>query len=137
MIIREFQKEDISKGLLETYKEVWFITDITEENVNDFLSNYNYMAVCEIDGEIIGTATLHIQKKFIRNGGIAGFIEDVAVREKYRGSKIGSELIQFLIKKAKNIGCYKAILSCFPERVKFYERNGFKQEAITMRYNYE
>lgn len=137
MIIRDFQKDDINKGLLETYKEVWFIEEISEQTVDKFLSNDNYMVVCEVDNEIIGTATLHLQKKLIRNGGIAGLIEDVAVREKYRGGKIGTDLIQFLIEKAKNIGCYKVILSCFPERVEFYKRNGFNKESITMRYNYE
>ena len=35
----------------------------------------------------------------------------------------------------KNKNCYKIILSCFPERVSFYERNGFIQESITMRNN--
>lgn len=135
MIIRDFRKEDINNGLLETYKEVWFIEKITDDTVEEFLLNNNHMVVCELNGEIIGTATLHLQKKFIRNGGVAGMIEDVAVREEYRGSKIGSDLIQYLIKKAKNLGCYKVILSCFPERVEFYKRNGFHQESITMRYN--
>jgi glucosamine-phosphate N-acetyltransferase len=134
MIIREFQREDINKGLIETYKEVWFIEEIKVETLDSFLSNDNYMVVCELDNEIIGTATLHLQKKFIRNGGIAGLIEDVAVREKYRGSKIGQELIQHLIEKSKDFGCYKVILSCFPERINFYKRNGFIQESVTMRY---
>jgi glucosamine-phosphate N-acetyltransferase len=135
MIIREFKKEDISKGLLETYKEVWWITEITEKTLESYLSNNNYMVVCEDNGVIIGTATLHIQNKLIRNGGIAGLIEDVAVRESYRGNNIGSKLIEHLIEKSKEFGCYKVILSCFPERVNFYERNGFINESITMRHN--
>jgi glucosamine-phosphate N-acetyltransferase len=135
MIIRDFQKEDVNKGLLETYKEVWWITEISEATVDNYLDNDNYMAVVELDGEIIGTATLHIQRKMIRNGGVAGLIEDVAVREKYRGNNIGAQLVQYLIDKAKQMGCYKVILSCFPERVAFYERNGFVKESITMRHH--
>jgi glucosamine-phosphate N-acetyltransferase len=135
MIIREFKKEDINNGLLETYKEVWWVTEISEESLNNYLSNNNYMVVCEDNGVIIGTATLHIQHKLIRNGGIAGLIEDVAVRESYRGNNIGSKLIEHLTNKAKELGCYKVILSCFPERVNFYERNGFINESITMRHN--
>jgi glucosamine-phosphate N-acetyltransferase len=135
MIFREFQRDDINKGLLETYKEVWFIEKITDDIIDTFLSNDNYMVVCEEEGEIIGTATLHLQKKLIRNGGIAGLIEDVAIRESYRGNKLGSKLIEHLVEKAKEIGCYKVILSCFPERVEFYKRNGFKQESNTMRYS--
>lgn len=135
MIIREFKKEDINNGLLETYKEVWWITEISEESLNNYLSNNNHMVVCEDNGVIIGTATLHIQHKLIRNGGIAGLIEDVAVRESYRGNNIGSKLIEYLTNIAKELGCYKVILSCFPERVNFYERNGFINESITMRHN--
>jgi glucosamine-phosphate N-acetyltransferase len=135
VIIREFQKDDINKGLIETYKEVWWITDITDESLKKYLSNNNYMVVCEENDVIIGTATLHIQHKLIRDGGIAGLIEDVAVREEFRGKNIGSELIQHLIDKSKELGCYKVILSCFPERINFYEKNGFINESITMRHN--
>ena len=135
MIIREFKPDDIHNGLLETYKEVWSITEITQETLNKFLSNDNHMFVVEDDGQIIGSATLHLQQKLIRNGGISGLIEDVVVREKYRGQNIGSKLIESLINKSKVLGCYKVILSCFPERVSFYERNGFFNESITMRNN--
>lgn len=135
MIIRDFEQKDIENGLLETYKEVWTINEIAENSVDEFLSNDNHMAVCEIDGEIVGTAILHLQKKFIRDGGLAGFIEDVAVREKLRGQNVGSKLIQYLVEKAKRFGCYKVVLSCFPERVEFYKRNGFVQESITMRFS--
>lgn len=133
--IKELKKGDSIYGLLETLKEVWFIENITEETLNKWFYNNNYMFVAEVDGEIVGTATLHIQQKLIRNGGIAGLIEDVAVRENLRGHNIGSQLIQKLIEKAKTLGCYKVILSCFPERVNFYERNGFFQESILMRLN--
>ena len=136
MIIREFQPEDINKGLLETYKEVWFINEITEQTLQEWINNDNIMVVAENElGEIVGTCTLHLQKKFIRNGGIAGLIEDVAVRENLRGQNVGSLLVQKAIDIAKNKNCYKVILSCFPERVAFYERNGFVQESLTMRHN--
>lgn len=133
MIIREFEKADIYKGLLETYKEIWSIDEITEETFEEWKKNNNYMLVVEDEGIIVGSATLHLEKKFIRNGGLAGSIEDVVVRSRYRGNNIGSELIQKLIEKGRELGCYKIILSCFPERVSFYERNGFFQESILMR----
>lgn len=133
MIIRELRKEDIYNGLLETYKEVWSIDEITEQTFDEWQRNNNFMFVIENEGVIIGSATLHIQKKFIRNGGLAGIIEDVVVRDEFRGNNLGSKLIQKLIDKGKELGCYKIILSCFPERVAFYERNGFFKESILMR----
>lgn len=135
MIIRPICKEDINKGLLDTLKEVWNITEIKEDLFNSFISQNIHTYVVELNDEIIGCASLYIQTKLIRDGGIAGFIEDVVVREKFRGKKIGSELIQKLIEKGKDLGCYKIILSCFPERVNFYETNGFYNESITMRLN--
>ena len=134
MIIREFQEEDIQKGLLETYQEVWKIDEVSETTLHNFLATDNYMVVAEDEGEVIGTATLHFQRKLIRNGGVAAFIEDVAVREKYRGQGIGAKLVEYLVEEARNSGCYKVVLTCFPERVAFYERCGFKQESIAMRY---
>lgn len=133
MIIREFKKEDIYNGLLETYQEVWSIDEISEKTYEEWINNNNHMFVIEDEGLIIGSGTLHVEKKFIRNGGLAGFIEDVVVRNDYRGKNLGSELIQKLIEKGKKLGCYKIVLSCFPERVAFYERNGFFQESILMR----
>lgn len=134
IIIRQLHDNDDLQGLLDTYKEVWHITEITNKTLQEYIDNSNYMAVADKDGKIIGTATLHLQKKLIRNGGVAAFIEDVAIREKYRGQGIGADLVEHLIEKAKSLGCYKINLSCFPERIAFYERLGFKQESTTMRY---
>jgi glucosamine-phosphate N-acetyltransferase len=136
MIIREFVKEDINNGLISLLKEVWHITEITDETYEDFTQNNNHMFVVEYEGQIIGCATLHLQKKLIRDGGIAGFIEDVIIKEKFRGKEIGSLLIKKLIDKSKELGCYKVVLSCFPERENFYIKNGFYKESANMRYEY-
>lgn len=135
MTIREFQKGD-EVGLLEILKETWYITEIQENVLSEWMTNnYNFVAVEE--QEIIGTITLHLQRKLIRNGGLAGFIEDVAVKEKFRGNKIGFLLVQKALEKARDLGCYKVILSCFDERVNFYEKSGFFRECNTMRVNLE
>jgi glucosamine-phosphate N-acetyltransferase len=135
MTIREFNPKDINNGLLDVLKETWFITEISDETLIEWQLSNNYMFVAEIDGTIIGTLTLHTQKKLIRNGGLCGFIEDVAVKNEYRGNNIGSLLVQEGINKAKELGCYKVILSCFDERINFYTKNGFLKESNTMRFN--
>jgi glucosamine-phosphate N-acetyltransferase len=135
MTIREFNPKDINNGLLDVLKETWFITGISDETLIEWQLSNNYMFVAEIDGAIIGTLTLHTQKKLIRNGGLCGFIEDVAVKNEYRGNNIGSLLVQEGINKAKELGCYKVILSCFDERIDFYTKNGFFKESNTMRFN--
>lgn len=136
MIVRDFELSDINKGLIETLNEVWSISEISEKTISDFLSSHNHMMVIEYENQIIGCATLHLQHKLIRNGCIAGFIEEVVIREKYRNNNLGSKLIEELLKKSKKYGCYKVVLNCFPERVAFYERNGFHNESICMRYDF-
>jgi glucosamine-phosphate N-acetyltransferase len=135
LVIRDFEKKDSTEELLETLKEVWSVDEINESTLDKWFKNDNHMVIAEFDGKIVGSATLHLQQKIIRNGGIAGCIEDVVVREDYRGNNIGTQLIQELIKKAENFGCYKIILSCFPKRINFYKKNGFNQESITMRFD--
>jgi glucosamine-phosphate N-acetyltransferase len=135
LVIRDFERNDSTSGLLKTLKEVWSVDEINESTLDKWFKNDNHMVIAEFNGEIVGSATLHLQQKIIRNGGIAGCIEDVVVREDYRGNNIGTQLIQELIKKAENFGCYKIILSCFPERINFYKKNGFNQESITMRFD--
>ena len=96
VIIRDFTRKDCQNGLLETLKEVWSIDEIKDQTIDEFVLNNNHMVVAELNGEIVGTATLHLQKKLIRNGVTAGLIEDVAVREILRGQNIGYLLIQKL-----------------------------------------
>jgi glucosamine-phosphate N-acetyltransferase len=131
-MIRKFEHKD-KESLLDCLKEVWTIDYIDDNFLDEYLKNENLLYVIIIDEEIVGCATLHLQKKLIRNGCIAGFIEEVVVKEKYRGQRVGEKLINYLTEEAKKIGCYKVSLSCFPERVNFYERCGFKNESITMR----
>lgn len=131
MLIREFKLDD-KDGVLQVLSEVWKITKIEEETLLTWTnSNCNFVAV--EDDQIIGVLTLHTQTKLIRDGGIAGFIEEVAVKEQYRGRGIGKMLVEKALKKAQEIGCYKVVLSCFPQRIKFYERCGFYNESTLMR----
>ena len=132
MIIRHYKEPD-KLGVLDCLKETWTITEITDDNLVSYMNNDNYLFVAEIDNEIVGCATFHIQKKLIRDGGVAGFIEDVTVKENYRNRGIGKALIVAMIEEAKKLKCYKIVLSCFPNAIEFYEKCGFFQECTTMR----
>lgn len=132
MEIKEFYPWD-EDGVLDCLKQVWSIDSIEESVLIDFIANDNHLYVAKDDIDVLGCATLHIQKKLIRNGGKAAFIEEVVVKEEHRGKGIGEKLITHLVEKAKEMGCYKVTLSCFPERVAFYERCGFSKENHTMR----
>ncbi|KAF3954089.1 hypothetical protein CMV_020518 [Castanea mollissima] len=66
----------------------------------------------ESPGKIIATGSIFIEKKFLRNCGKVGHIEDVVVDSNARGLKLGKKIIAFLTKHAHLMGCYKVILDC-------------------------
>ena len=63
-------------------------------------------------GKIIATATLLVERKFLRNAGLVGHIEDVSVDASRRGKNLGRRVIVALTEIAEKVGCYKTILDC-------------------------
>ena len=124
--IREFKKEDLNNGYIETISEVWPCDGITEETLSKVLDKNCYIFVAEVDGEIVGSLSLYIQYKFIHNGSSVGSIEEVVTRKDFTNNNIGSMLIDKAVKKCEEIGCYKVLLYCYDDVVSFYEKNGFE-----------
>jgi GNAT superfamily N-acetyltransferase len=75
--------------------------------------------------QIIGSATLLIEPKFIHECGRVGHIEDVVISKNIHGGGFGRRLIEHLTKRARLLGCYKVILDCSNKNVGFYEKCGF------------
>lgn len=142
-IIRELKEEDLSNGFIETLSNLSEVGNLANDTIRkrEILSKIkdkNYRIVIAEDNQnhqIIGSATLLIEQKFIHNGGKAGHIEDVVTRKGYEGKGIGREILKELIKIAKDNECYKIILDCDEKLVKFYEKLGFKKHSIMMRLN--
>nr|CUU99022.1 hypothetical transcript [Hymenolepis microstoma] len=82
--------------------------------------------------KVVGCATLVVELKLIHECSKRGHIEDVVVDEACRKQGLGKLLIGTLIKVGEAEGCYKISLDCSKDKVEFYERNGFKQETISM-----
>jgi glucosamine-phosphate N-acetyltransferase len=143
-ILREIKEEDLSNGFFETLSnlsEVGMISNRTEqakEILKRISKDKNYRIVIAEDKknhQVIGTATLLIEQKFIHNGGKAGHIEDVVTRKEYEGRGIAKEIMKELINIAKENGCYKIILDCDEKVIKFYEKIGFRKHSVMMRMN--
>ncbi|EIE21503.1 acyl-CoA N-acyltransferase, partial [Coccomyxa subellipsoidea C-169] len=83
-------------------------------------------------GKIVATASLLIERKFIRSCGKAGHIEDVVVDQTYRGKRLGQRVIEALLVAAREAGCYKLILDCAEENAAFYEKCGLTSKEIQM-----
>ncbi len=141
-ILRELKDDDLSNGFFETLSNLSEVGSIGKEknlaeNILKIIKqDKNYIIIIAEDKknhQVIGTATLLIEQKFIHNGGKAGHIEDVVTRKGYEGRGIGKEIMKELIKIAKENGCYKIILDCDEKVTSFYEKIGFRKHSIMMR----
>ncbi|XP_076311713.1 glucosamine 6-phosphate N-acetyltransferase isoform X2 [Tachypleus tridentatus] len=90
----------------------------------------HYIIVIEdtVTGQIIGSATLAVEHKFIHDAGFRGRLEDVVVSDEYRGRQLGKLLVETVRLLAEHIGCYKITLDCRDRMVKFYGQMGFHLE---------
>lgn len=86
----------------------------------------------DAEGRIAAAGTLFIERKFIRNCGSVGHVEDIVVCGKYRGRNFGRLLLQKLIDLARDKECYKIILDCEAGKVQFYEKCGFAEKGRQM-----
>jgi len=138
MIVRALQAHDLEHGFLETLKSLSDTGDLTISEWQDIFNETKEdvsrrISVVEENGEIIGTGTLLLEKKFIHAGGLVGHIEDVAVRAGHQGKGVGKKLVQSLLFEAECFGCYKVILDCGEHNASFYESLGFRRHEVCMR----
>jgi len=76
----------------------------------------------------VGSITHVFERKFFRNTGARGRIEDVVVHEEYRGKKLSKILLDVSVQLSQELGCYKLSLECFDELKKLYCQFGFQLE---------
>ena len=85
-----------------------------------------------VDNKIVGCGTILYEQKLIHNYGIVAHIEDVVISNNHKNKNYGSLLIEFLMDKATEKGCYKIILNCEPTLKPFYEKLGFINNGLQM-----
>jgi glucosamine-phosphate N-acetyltransferase len=141
LIIRELKEEDLWNGFLTTLDSLRQTSDINKDKAEKIFENISsnpnhIIAIAELDGKIVASTTLLIEPKFIHAGGLVGHIEDVVVDKNFQGQKIGAKIIKYLLKIAKNRGCYKTILDCTDEVKPFYEKLGFNHTANELRFDH-
>ncbi len=133
MIIRQLNEKDYLQyyNLINQFRKTIF-------NQNDFvnllkiINKNSEIWIIELDNNIIATGTIIYEYKFIHNISICAHIEDVCVDEKYRGKKYGITIINYLIKKAEEKGCYKVILNCDENLYNFYKKSELEKKGIQM-----
>jgi glucosamine-phosphate N-acetyltransferase len=141
LTIRKLQKEDLTNGFLQTLDSLRQTSNtdkkIIEKTFEKINSNQDQLTIVALlEGKVVGATTLLIETKFIHNGGKVGHIEDVVVNKKYQKKGIGEKMIKYLLRYAKEQGCYKTILDCVDDIKPFYEKLGFKHNANALRFDH-
>jgi len=139
--IRKLQRKDIYNGFLlslDSLRESSNMRTRKSKAIFDKISKnpHQIIYVAIENSEIIGTASMLIEQKFIHNGGKVGHIEDVAVRKEFQGKGIGQKIVRALLDYAGKQDCYKTILDCNDNLIQFYENIGFKRYSNSMRYDH-
>ncbi|XP_044494662.1 glucosamine 6-phosphate N-acetyltransferase-like [Mangifera indica] len=131
---------DKSKGFMELLQQLSVCDSVSDKQFEERfqeLSAYGDDHIgCVIEdnhsGKIIATGSMFIEKKFLRNCGKVGHIEDVVVDAGSQGMQLGKKTVKFLTNHAHEMECYKVILDCGVGNKAFYEKCGFKEKEIQM-----
>lgn len=67
--------------------------------------------------KIVASGSVFTERKFLRNTGKVGHIEDIAVDKAMHGKGLGRKLILALEEIARSQGCYKTILDCSKDNI--------------------
>ena len=137
--IRKLQEDDYDLGYLNVLSGLTVVGAITKEKWTERYREISSNSCIEIwvihdtsINQIIGTATLLIEPKFIHECGTVGHIEDLVLSKSTHGTGLGKKIVTFLAEQAKIRGCYKVILDCTQQTIGFYEKCGFTVKNTQM-----
>ncbi|KAK3092274.1 hypothetical protein FSP39_000608 [Pinctada imbricata] len=136
LLMRPLCRSDFDRGYMVLLGQLTKVGEVTREEFDERFSTMEncpdtyYITVIEdtTTGQIIGSASLIKEFKFIRQCSARGRIEDVVVDNAYRGKQLGKLLLDTLTKLGKRVGCYKMSLECLDKVVGFYETFGYRKE---------
>ncbi len=139
--VRRLERGDLENGFLKSLDSLRQASGISAAKADEVFerieSNPNHSIFVALNGsKIVGTCTLLIESKFIHEGSIVGHIEDVSIDADCQGMGVGLYLVKAVLNASSEMGCYKTLLDCQDNVVKFYEKIGFKKSATTMRFDH-
>ena len=140
-------KINISKSYIKTQYlkllgELTSVSNLKNELFEENLNKINSMGkiiigyILNFDNpdkiELIGSGTVIIEPKIIREGKSVAHIEDIVVASEWRGKKISQSILNILKDYAFQSNCYKIILDCDESVSKVYKLNGFEIKGLQM-----
>lgn len=137
---KDFSKHYDTLGVGKQYGRMSFDEEPSSNHrkeFNEYLKKKNSLFLfAKIDGEYVGYVLGYIEKLH-RSYGMkkVGYLDSVIVAEKYRGQKIGEQLISEFFKwlKAKNITvCQLHVKAENKKVIKMYEKMGFRIDELKL-----
>lgn len=126
--------EDVLDILTEAFKHPRLNLETAKLYMETRKSHDIYTFIIKLDDRVVGTASLLRELKlFGDNKPYIAHIEDVAIHRDYRGFGYGKKLIIHMIEWARNNNCYKIVLFCSNDNVKFYKKCGMRHTSNLMR----
>ncbi|XP_019747388.1 glucosamine 6-phosphate N-acetyltransferase [Hippocampus comes] len=132
LVLRPLCTADFNRGFFMVLSELTETGDVTEDQ---FLKKFEhmkktgdyYVVVVEDTnlGQIVATATLITEHKFVHSCAKRGRVEEVVVSDVCRGKQLGKLLMSTLTLLSKKLNCYKITLECGPKNVAFYQKFGY------------
>ena len=124
------------QGFFETLNHLSPTSKMDDEDALEIMQSlkraHTHLFAIIHEGKVVSTATLLIEKKFLRNGVLCGHIEDMATHKEYVRLGFGKKLIAHLVSEAEKKGCYKVVLYCSDDVVPFYKKNNFVIKGVFM-----
>lgn len=124
--MRPLAKSDHSRSHLSVLAVLTSTPDLTVEQYTQAFETlrscpntyYTVVIVSRTTDTIVGVGSIFMERKFTRNLGRVGHIEDIAVDKSMQGRKLGLRVIQALTGISEATGCYKTILNCSDENIR-------------------
>ena len=144
LVLRELCSSDVDRGFLDILSQLSKVGDVSHQRFlrrwRELKSNGQAIVAVVHDvagNRILAAGTLLIEPKFIHDCSAVGHIEDVVVDSQCRGKKVGTALVQALIRTAQASSCYKVILGCDETNVPFYQKCSMRIKGVQMAQYFE
>ncbi|WWC73227.1 uncharacterized protein I206_107193 [Kwoniella pini CBS 10737] len=138
--LRPLASDDVKRGHFDVLS---VLTVAPRLSPKAYRENFDQLKACsgtyfiivivdKASDKIVASGSIIVERKFLRNAGLVGHIEDIAVSKTVQGKKLGLRIINALEEIGRARGCYKIILDCSEKNIPFYEKCGFKHKEYEM-----
>ncbi|KAI9713813.1 MAG: Glucosamine-phosphate N-acetyltransferase-like protein [Bogoriella megaspora] len=141
--LRPLERSDYHKGFLMVQSCLSSVGHVSEEKWDErieFLYNHKgtYYVVCMVDGNgtVVSNGTLMVERKFVHGMSSVGHIQDIAVAKNQSGKNLGLRMLTALDYLARDVGCYKTVVTSTEANEAFHAQAGFRRRGLEMSHHH-